>query len=42
VRPLMVGVIAGELLSGLFWMLVGALYFFITGTAPINYSIFPG
>jgi hypothetical protein len=42
VRPLMIGVIAGELLSGLFWMGVGALYFFITGKTPATYSIFPG
>jgi hypothetical protein len=42
VRPLMIGVIAGELLSGLFWMGVGALYFFVTGKTPATYSIFPG
>ena len=42
VKPLMVGVIAGELLSGLFWMLVGASYYFATGKAPVAYSIFPG
>jgi hypothetical protein len=41
-RPLMVGVIAGELLSGLGWMLVGASYYFLTGKAPVAYSIFPG
>jgi hypothetical protein len=42
VRPLMVGVIAGELTTGLFWMLVGAAYFFITGKPPQSYVIFPG
>lgn len=41
VKPLMVGVIAGELLSGLFWMLVGATYYFVTDKAPVAYSIFP-
>jgi hypothetical protein len=41
VKPLMVGVIAGELLSGLFWMVVGAVYYFSTGRAPTAYSIFP-
>jgi len=41
VRPLMVGVIAGELVMGLFWMLFGAGYYFATGKAPVAYSIFP-
>jgi hypothetical protein len=42
VKPLMVGIIAGELLSGLGWMLVGATYYFVTGKVPVSYSIFPG
>jgi hypothetical protein len=42
VKPLMVGVIAGELLSGLFWMMVGAGYFFVTGRTPVSYWVFPG
>lgn len=41
VKPLMVGVIAGELVSGLGWMVFGAAYYFITGRAPVAYSIFP-
>lgn len=41
VKPLMVGVIAGELLAGLAWMVVGASYFFLTGRTPTAYSIFP-
>jgi hypothetical protein len=41
VKPLMIGVIAGELLIGLFWMLFGAGYYFITDRAPASYSIFP-
>ena len=41
-RPLMIGVIAGELLAGLFWMTFGALYYFIAGKAPVIYNIFPG
>jgi hypothetical protein len=40
-KPLMVGVIAGELISGLFWMIFGAGYYFTTGKAPVAYSIFP-
>jgi hypothetical protein len=40
-KPLMIGVIAGELLSGLFWMATGVVYYFITGQASVSYSIFP-
>ena len=41
VKPLMVGIIAGELVMGLFWMAVGASYYFVTGKAPVAYSIYP-
>jgi hypothetical protein len=41
-RPLMIGVIAGELLAGLMWMVVGAGYYFFTGRTPAAYTIFPG
>lgn len=41
VKPLMIGVIAGELLSGLFWMATGVAYYFVTGQASVSYSIFP-
>jgi hypothetical protein len=41
-RPLMVGIIAGELLAGLFWVLVGATYYFVANKTPVSYSIFPG
>lgn len=41
VKPLMVGVIAGEMVSGLGWMLYGAAYYYATGRAPVAYSIFP-
>jgi len=41
VKPLMVGVIAGELLSGLGFMVIGAAYYFFTGRTPTAYSIFP-
>ena len=41
VKPLMVGVFAGELTCGLVWMLIGALYYFNTGKTPVTYAIFP-
>ncbi len=40
-QPLAVGVIAGELLGGLFWIAVGILYYAVTGQRPEDYSIFP-
>jgi hypothetical protein len=40
-RPLMVGVIAGEMLAALAWILVGAIYYWQTGLAPPRYSLFP-
>lgn len=42
VKPLMIGVIAGELFAGLFWIAVGAVYFFVESKTPVRYSIFPG
>jgi hypothetical protein len=41
-KPMMVGVIAAELLAALLWILVGALYFFVTGETPKSYRVFPG
>jgi hypothetical protein len=41
VKPLMIGIIAGELLSGLFWMGIGLVYYLTTGKTPVTYSIFP-
>lgn len=41
VRPLMVGIIAGELTAVLLWIAVGTLYYFITGQPPAAYTIFP-
>ena len=42
VKPLMVGVIAGELLSGLFWMLVGASYDLRRARRPSRIRSFRG
>jgi len=40
-KPVMIGVIAGELTGGLIFMVVGAVYYFVTGFAPTKYMIFP-
>ncbi len=40
-RPLMFGVIGGEILGALVFMVVGALYFAVTGKPPIAYRYFP-
>jgi hypothetical protein len=41
VKPLMVGLIAGELLLALLWMSVGAWYYLQTGQEPQIYRVFP-
>ncbi len=38
-KPIMVGLIAGDLLSGILWVIVGICYYFITGYTPVDYSI---
>ena len=40
-RPFMVGLIAGDLLGGLLWMVIGAIYYGVTGLEPKQYIIFP-
>ena len=42
VVPLMIGVIAGELTGGLLWIVVGGVYYAVTGMTPQSYSVFPG
>ncbi|MBD3344473.1 MAG: hypothetical protein GF401_05370 [Chitinivibrionales bacterium] len=41
VKPLMIGIIAGEVCAAFFWTLVGTLYFLRTGMIPKIYEIFP-
>jgi hypothetical protein len=42
-KPMMVGIIAGDLLGGLLFMVIGISYHAATGrTTPIQYLIFPG
>jgi hypothetical protein len=40
-KPLMVGVIAADLLGAGFWVLVGAIYFAIKGVTGASYWVFP-
>ncbi|MHC4504294.1 MAG: DUF6785 family protein [Planctomycetota bacterium] len=40
-KPLMVGLIAGEMLSGVAFILVGAVYYFVTGRPPVGYRVIP-
>lgn len=42
VRKLMFGVIAGDLLGGLLFALISAVYALATGLQPISYKILPG
>jgi len=42
VRPLMVGMIAGEVLAAVLWMTVGAIYYWATGMEPKSYAVYPG
>jgi hypothetical protein len=42
VKGFMYGVIAGELLGALIWLIVGAIYYAATGDVPKRYPIFPG
>lgn len=40
--PLMVGLVAGELLAAFGWALIGGAYFFVTGNTPTTIRILPG
>lgn len=42
VKPLMIGVIAGELLAAIGWIIAGAVYYWATGQIPPQYNIMPG
>jgi len=36
IKPMMIGVIAGELVAAVFWLAVGWIYYSHTGTQPLN------
>jgi hypothetical protein len=40
-RPLMIGVIAGDLLGGITPMVIGAIYYFATGKIPMGFGVLP-
>jgi hypothetical protein len=42
VKPLMVGLIGGEIIASLLWIIVGTVYYFYTGIKPTSVRIFPG
>jgi len=42
VKPIMIGLIAGELLGALFPTLFGAAYYLITGRQPMMFNVIPG
>ncbi|NBC10536.1 MAG: hypothetical protein GVY24_02225 [Planctomycetes bacterium] len=41
IKPLMIGLIAGELFGGLVWVITGTLYYFQTGLPPERVFILP-
>jgi hypothetical protein len=41
-KPLMVGVIVGELLAALAWLIAGAAHYLLVGVPPARYAVFPG
>jgi hypothetical protein len=41
VKPFMVGIIAGELLSVIGWTIVGTAYYSVTGLVPTKFTILP-
>jgi uncharacterized oligopeptide transporter (OPT) family protein len=38
----MIGLIAGEAMAGVIFMLISAAHYFITGNPPKGFSILPG
>ncbi len=39
-KPLMIGLVTGEMLAGVIPMIIGALYYFITGERPEPFSVY--
>ncbi|MBT4817978.1 MAG: hypothetical protein HON70_19890 [Lentisphaerae bacterium] len=41
-KPVMMGLIAGEILGAVFPCIVGAIYYLVTGTPPASFHVLPG
>ena len=41
VKPLMIGLIAGDMLGGIIPMIAGAIYYWVTGEPPESYRVLP-
>jgi hypothetical protein len=40
-KPLMIGLIAGEMMSGVLTMIIGSIWYFATGEPPRSFSVMP-
>ena len=40
-KPVMIGMIAGELLGAAVFMIIGGIYYGVTSLPPETYSVFP-
>ena len=40
-KPVMIGIIAGDMLGGLIPMVIGAIYYFATGKVPKSFTVLP-
>jgi hypothetical protein len=40
IKPVMLGLIAGDMLSGLLTSAIGGAYYFVTATPPPRFSVF--
>jgi hypothetical protein len=41
-KPLALGLVAGEALAGIITVLIGAIYYWLTGDAPPTFRLMPG
>lgn len=41
-KPLMIGLIAGDMLGGFIPMIIGLIYYLVTGLPPAQFSTMPG
>ncbi len=41
-KPLMIGLVTGELLAGIIAIIFSFIYYFVTGEKPVRFAVFPG